>query len=255
MVSQPMVSIIMPTYNAQATIKESIASVTAQTYPHWELIVVDDASRDNTPEIVRALAKDNPRIRLHTNPQNAGVALSRNAGMAHAHGEWLAFLDSDDFWHEDKLQKQLQFMETQNAAISYTGTSYINDAGQLSDYVLRAEPELTYKDLLRRNIMSCSSVMVRRECMVPFSPGEAHEDYAAWMQILQKTDCAYGLDEPLLVYRMTKKSKSAKRLLSAKMTYHAYRKAQIGRLGAAAYTVRYAAHSLTKRRMVAMGWA
>ncbi|MCL2357322.1 MAG: glycosyltransferase [Defluviitaleaceae bacterium] len=244
------ISIIMPAYRAEATIRESIGSVIAQTYEDWELLVIDDASTDKTLEIANAFAEFDDRIRVFAGKVNKGVASARNAGIRQATGEYLAFLDSDDLWHESKLEKQLRFMLETGAEISFTATSYINAAGRPYAYVLPAEDKFSYRALRRRNIMSCSSVMVRRDCMIPFPPGFMHEDYAVWLQIVKKAGQARGLNEPLLMYRMSENSKSAGRLASAKMTFSAYRTAGYGRIRSAFFTLRYALHSISKRRKI-----
>lgn len=248
------ISVIMPTFRAAATIRDSIESVLAQTEENWELIIVDDAGGDETGEIAEAFADSDNRIRVLTNPENKGIAASRNAAIAEARGEFLAFLDSDDFWREDKLEKQTHLMERENAVISYTATSYVNVAGQASKYTLAAAERLTHKQLLRRNLMSCSSVMVRRDAMIPFPPGYMHEDYAVWLEIVKKTGAAHGLNEPLLVYRMSADSKSAKRAASAKMIYNAYRYAGYSRIVSGFFTLRYALHSISKRRQIRLGF-
>lgn len=252
-----LISIIMPAYNAQSTIGDSINSVLAQTYTNWELIIVNDCSTDKTASIIKDFAATDHRIHLHTNKQNIGCAATRNAAMSKARGQWLAFLDSDDIWRADKLEKQLQFSEETKALIIYTATSYINKHGKISNYVLPAEREFSYKSLLRRNIMSCSSVMVRADVMVPFpysKKGDMHEDYAAWLQILRKVGHAYGLNQPLLQYRLTDSSKSGKRLNSAKMAYRAYRTAGYSAFSAILLTLRYAFHSISKRSHIKAGY-
>ena len=248
----PAVSVIIPAYNAEATIKASIDSVLMQTFTDWELIIVDDCSTDSTVSIAMAFAAEDSRIRLLQNPKNAGVAATRNKALSHAQGKWIAFLDSDDLWRSDKLELQLQFAEEMDAKITYTGTAYMNATGEMFNYYLPAVTKLSYKALLRRNLMSCSSVMVRRDVMVPFPQGYMHEDYAVWMQILRNEGCAYGLDEPLLIYRMSGQSKSSNRVRSAKMTYNAYKHAGYGVLTSLSLTARYALHSIIKRTGIRM---
>jgi len=250
-----LVSIIMPAYNAQITIGDSINSVLAQTYANWELIIVNDCSTDETASIAQKFATIDNRIHLHTNNQNIGCAASRNTAIAKARGSWLAFLDSDDIWHHTKLEKQLNFANETDATITYTATAYINKFGKPSNYVLPAEREFSYKSLLRRNIMSCSSIIVRTSAMIPFhEKGNMHEDYAAWLQILRKAGHAYGLDEPLLQYRLSGTSKSGNRLNSAKMTYRAYRVVGYSILAAILLTLRYALHSVSKRYHINAGY-
>jgi len=253
-----LISVIMAAYNAQSTISDSINSVLAQSYANWELIIADDCSTDETASIIKNFAAVDSRIHLHINKQNIGCAAARNVAMSKSRGQWIAFLDSDDIWLADKLAKQLKFTNETNALITYTATSYINKHGKISNYVLPAEQEFSYKSLLRRNIMSCSSVMVQTDIMVPFphsnKKGDMHEDYAAWLQILRKVGHAYGLNEPLLQYRLTDNSKSGNRLKSAKMVYRAYHTAGYNPLSAILLTLRYTLHSVSKRRHIKAGY-
>lgn len=249
----PLVSVIMPAYNAAVTLQESVDSVVAQTFHNWELIIINDASIDNTEEIAKHYSGRDRRIRLTTNEINQGVAVSRNEGIKQAMGEYLAFLDSDDLWGKEKLQKQMHFMKQNNAIISFTGTAYMNAAGQISAYTLPAENGLGYKDLLRRNIMSCSSVIVRRDKMISFPSGYMHEDYASWLKVVKTAGQAYGLNEPLLVYRMGAHTKSAGRISSAIMTRNAYKEVGFGWLISTILMFRYSIHSTAKRRSIQQG--
>ncbi len=247
------VSVVMPAYNAEAYIEAAIRSVLRQTWTDFELIVVDDASRDATTEIVERLAEEDGRITLLRNPKNAGVSASRNAGVAKANGEWIAFLDSDDLWREDKLKMQLALLDQHpDAVLSYTASAFIDEAGRKYSYVMEAEPETTYKTLLRKNLLSCSSVMVRRDVMLrhPMGGDRMHEDYAAWLLILRETRCAYGLNEPLLVYRLRRQSKSGGRLHSAKLIFYSYRYVGCSIFDSALRTLCYVPHSLLKRRRI-----
>jgi len=262
-----VISIIMAAYNVEKTILESINSVRAQTYSNWELIIIDDCSTDSTSDIVKIVASSNglnnneyvPQINLLKNVCNLGVSEARNVGINAAKGEWVAILDSDDIWREDKLEKQMQFIKETNADISYTSTSYIDVEGVASRYILHAERELSYKDLLKKNIMSCSSVIVRKEIIkqYPFmdTTGQGitlHEDYASWLKILQENKNAYGLDEPLLTYRLSKSSKSGGRIRSGLMTFNTYRHVGFGQAASILLTLRYAIHSISKRFFIKM---
>jgi len=234
----------MPAYNAEKTIKASVDSVRAQTYEDWELIIIDDASKDKTTENMPS----DPRIKIYKNDKNMGVSNARNRGISLATGDFLAFLDSDDQWHAYKLKRQLDFMRENNCDISYTGTAYTNSRGEMLPYVLRAKKEFTYSYLLRRNLMSLSSVILKRDLMIPFPAiNMLHEDYVVWMQLLRKHGIAYGLDEPLLIYRMGEATKSSNRITSAKMTYNAYHYVGYGKFSSFFLTLRYAYHSITKR--------
>jgi len=245
----PAISIIMPAFNAEKTISQSIESVISQTYKDWELIIINDNSSDKTAQIIKEAADNDNRIRYLTHEYNKGVAEARNAGIKIAQGERIAFLDSDDLWTADKLEKQLSLIKEKNAIISYTATSYINEAGKKSGYILQASPRLTYRQLLKRNIMSCSSVIVQRDAMLrhPFPKGDMHEDYAVWLSILREADHAYGHNEPLLIYRISAGSKSHNRLRSARMLLASYKHIGYGRVAAFLLTVRYLFHSVSKR--------
>lgn len=247
------VSIVMPAYNAGHYIEAAVRSVLNQTYTDFELIVVDDGSTDSTEEIVRRLSGADTRIVLLRNEKNSGVSASRNAGVARAKGEWIAFLDSDDLWREDKLEKQLALLNRHpDGVLSYTASAFMDEAGNRYSYMLEAEEETTYKTLLRKNLLSCSSVMVRRDVMLRYPMGgdHMHEDYAAWLQILSEVPCAYGLNEPLLVYRIHKHSKSENRVRSAKMMFYSYRHVGYSFFCTVILTFRYMVYSVSKRKKI-----
>ncbi|MCL2365085.1 MAG: glycosyltransferase family 2 protein [Defluviitaleaceae bacterium] len=246
----PLVSIIMPAHNAAATIRESIDSVLAQTYPHWELIIVNDASRDTTLQIIQSYAAQNENLHIYTNTTNQGASETRNIAIRQAQGEYLAFLDSDDLWHPEKLAQQINFMQENNATLSFTATAYLAATGEPSPYTLTVPKIFTLQQLLRSNLMSHSSVIIQRTQMLPYPKGFLHEDYAVWLQILKKIGHAHGLNQPLLTYRLQAQSKSAKRIDSAIMIYNAYRHAQYNRIKAFLYTLRYARHSISKRNQI-----
>lgn len=254
-ISNPQVSVIMPVYNSEKTIRYSIASVYAQSFKEWELIVINDCSNDKSCQVIKDMEATQSRIRLLSNESNKGVAYSRNKGIAVSRGTWLAFLDSDDLWRDDKLEKQVRLMKERDAVISYTGTAYMDYDGREYSYKLKAKQKLPYNDLLKHNIMSCSSVMVRRDIMerISFASGCLHEDYAAWLSIVNEAGHAYGLNEPLVVYRLSKESKSGKRFNSALMTYKAYRYVKFNPLTSFALTLRYAKYSITKRLSIRIG--
>jgi len=201
----------------------------------------------------KSFAATNKQIHVYKNNTNQGIAITRNTGIQYAMGKFLAFLDSDDYWDKKKLEKQIHIMNKTNATISYTGTSYIDAKGHASKYILRAKTRLGYKDLLRGNIMSCSSVMVHRDSMINFPQGNMHEDYAVWLLILKKIGYAHGLDEPLITYRVSKNSISAKRVGSAIKTRNAYKYVGYGTIASTLLMCRYAVHSIIKRMKIKQG--
>ena len=242
-------SIIMPAYNAEKTLAASVQSVLDQTFADYELLLIDDRSKDETYSICEAFAAADDRIRLFRNRTNKGVAFTRNRGIDEARGQWIAFLDSDDLWQAKKLVRHLQFIYDTNAVISYTASQFIDAEGNPYQFVLHAVKELRYNELLRRNLMSCSSVVVERDILRKnkFPEGKLHEDYVVWLQIVRKTGVAYGLDEPLLTYRLAKSSRSGQRLRSGLMAFRSYRAAGYPSMPAALLTLRYAGHSIAKR--------
>ncbi len=256
--SSPAISVVMPAYNAGKYIEDAINSVLTQTYGKYELIVIDDCSKDNTYELIKDFAGKDARVRFFRNERNSGVSYTRNFGVLVAKGDWIAFLDSDDMWSPEKLQKQVDLLkEHPDAVISYTGSSFIDFEGNPFSYILPATPLMTYKELLKRNLLSCSSVIVKKDVMqrVKMAKDSMHEDYSAWLQILKEKEnrYAYGIDEPLLIYRISKGSKSSNRLKSAKMIYNSYRYVGYNVVIASLLTLRYTVHSVSKRRKIRHG--
>lgn len=249
----PYVSIIMPAYNAEAFVESAINSVLAQTYTDYELIVINDSSTDSTAEIVSRIAATDKRILFFDNKVNLGVSATRNLGVLKASSDWIAFLDSDDMWRNDKLFKQIELIATHpDAVIVYSGSSFIDNNGKPYNWIMPAEPKMTYNMLLKRNLLSCSSIMVRKDaiCKTGMANDKMHEDYSAWLKILKDVKYAYGLNEPLLIYRLSHNSKSSNRLKSAKMTYRSYRYVEYNPIMALILTVRYAFYSISKRQKI-----
>lgn len=189
-----LVSIIMPTYNCEQYIAESIESVLAQTYTNWELLIVDDCSTDKTKEIVESF--HDSRIHYQCNAQNSGAATSRNKALAAAKGKYIAFLDADDTWSADKLEKQTAFMEQNGYLFSYTAYWREDLKAQISGpkYVNRRMMEIFCW-------IGCSTVMYNREAigLIQITPLRKNNDYAIWLHICKKADC-YLLDEELTQY-------------------------------------------------------
>ena len=245
----PFISIIMPAFDAEKTIRDSAQSVLDQTYRDWELIIIDDGSPDGTGRAARSLAETDPRIRVFTNQVNQGVSESRNFGIRNARGEWIAFLDSDDLWTPVKLQKQVERIRTDPSAdLVFTGSAFMNGQGERAEYILKVPQTVSYRELLRQNIISCSSVLVRRELMMRYPMGHdgMHEDYAVWLQILRDGGCARGIDEPLLIYRLSAGSKSGDKKRAALMTYRVYRYMGLGPIRSLFYFACYCFRSMKK---------
>ena len=243
-----LVSVIMAAYNAEKTIEQSINSVLNQTYPAVELLVVDDYSQDRTVKLVEnIMARDN-RVRLIYNKENSGVSYTRKHGLEEAKGAWIAILDSDDIWAPEKLEKQIILQKKMNADLLFTGSAFMDSDGQPIDWYLHAPSEVTYRHLLKQNVLSNSSSLVRKELYEKYyAVGDGmHEDFAVWLGILIEGKKAYGVDEPLLTYRIAKSSKSGNKIKAAKMNWNTYRYIGLNPLSAFYYECWYVVKGLMK---------
>lgn len=241
-----LVSVVMPVYNCEKYIGTAIESVLVQSVP-LELLVIDDNSADKTAECIRSFLDDERVIYIH-NGKNLGVAASRNKGIELAKGKYIAFLDADDYWTEDKLLRQVSLMEKENVVLSSTGRELMDENGKLSGKIIGINKEIRYKDLLKGNVLNTSGVMVLAAVAkkYPMVQDHLHEDYIMWLSILKEYGNAYGINEPLLKYRVMKGTKSANKLKSAKMTYGVYRYIGFGRIKAFYHFCFYAVNGIIK---------
>ncbi|MBQ6214577.1 MAG: glycosyltransferase family 2 protein [Oscillospiraceae bacterium] len=243
-----LISIIMAAYNAEKTISQAIDSVLQQTYSEFELIVINDCSTDRTADIVKAYSDS--RIRFIENKENQGVSKTRHAGALAAKGDWIAILDSDDMWTADKLEKQVLLQEKTKAELLYTGSSFIKADGTPIDWVMRVPEVLDYKNLLKQNLLSNSSSLVKKELFLNNETIDdgLHEDFACWLKILKTGIKAYGVDEPLLIYRLTSTSKSGNKFRAAKMNWNTYQAIGLNPVVAVYYMCCYIRNGLKKYR-------
>lgn len=196
-----LVSIIMPSYNTGHFIAETIKSVLAQSYPNWELLIVDDCSNDNTDDVVKPFLSD-PRISYIKNSKNSGAAVSRNRALQEAKGKWIAFLDSDDLWEPDKLEKQIAFMKDNGYHFSYTDYLEIDEASCPNGKWVTGPKRITKNGMYNYCWMGCLTVMYDAETVGPVQIEDIkkNNDYAMWLKVCKKADC-YLLDEVLAKYR------------------------------------------------------
>ena len=243
-----LISVIMAAYNAEKTIIQAIESVLNQTYPHFELLVVNDCSTDRTVELVKKKAARDRRVRLISNRKNSGVSCTRKHGLDEARGEWIAILDSDDAWAPEKLEKQIALQGKINADLLFTGSAFVDADGQPIDWYLHAPVEVSYRQLLKQNLLSNSSALVRKELYAKhYAIGdEMHEDFAIWLGILKEGRKAYGVDEPLLIYRITKSSKSGNKVKAAMMNWNTYRYIGLNVIEATYYEMWYMLKNIIK---------
>ena len=245
-----LISIIMAAYNAEKTIELAIRSIQSQTYSRWELLVIDDCSSDSTANLVASLAVSDSRIHLLNNISNSGVSITRKKGMESAKGEWIAVLDSDDMWAPEKLEKQLALAHKTGAELIFTGSSFIDNNGNPIDWELHVPEKLSYCELLKQNLVSNSSVLVKTYLYRQFYAigDEMHEDFAIWLGITKSGRDAYGLDEPLLIYRLANGSKSSNKIKAAKMNWNTYRYIGLSPIVATYYMCWYVIKGLIKYR-------
>ena len=250
--NEALVSIVMPAYNCEKYVVEAINSILAQTYRNWELLVLDDGSKDNTLRIIEEFSQKDSRIKALPNGKNMGVSATRNRGIELASGDWIAFLDSDDMWEPFKLEKQFQVVEKKSAEFLFTGASYINEEGEPFKGIFEVPEKVTYKKLRNQNVISCSSVLVKKKYFenIKMEKDEMHEDYAVWLRILKLGVTAYGVNEPLLIYRISRNSKSGNKMKTVKMTYKVFRFVGINPIGSAYFMMRHVIASVGKYKKI-----
>lgn len=242
------VSVIIPAYNCGKYLACAVESVSRQKVD-LEIILVDDASVDRTEEIVKRLKEiATCPINYIRNSKNLGVSLSRNRGLQCAKGKYIAWLDADDWWVEEKLMKQLDKLKQTNGIFCYTGRELCNEKGVEIGKIISVPEKITWKRLLYTNVIPCSSVLIKTEIAkeFPMEHDEVHEDYLTWLRILQKYGCAYGINEPLLKSRLTENGKSRNKKKTIPMTYGVYRYLGINRMSSLKYTISHLGCSLLR---------
>ena len=205
---EDLISIITPTYNCGNFIAETIESVLKQSYQNWEMIIVDDCSTDDTEEIVTKYVLHDNRIKYYKLERNSGAAIARNKAMELACGDYIAFLDSDDLWMEDKLEKQLAFMKNNNYNITCTAYEQINEAGQSLNKVIKTKTKIDYNSVLLSCPVGNSTVMYNVNKLGKFEIPNIRKrnDDALWLQMLKKEKYIYGMTDVLMKYRIRNNS-------------------------------------------------
>ena len=211
----PAITVIIPAYNSSATILRAINSVINQTFRDFELIVIDDGSTDKTLELL-GYFEGNEHIRIISFKENRGVSGARNAGMREATGKYIAFLDADDYWLEDKLEKQFDFMERLEVPLSATGY-FREDKETGARSLVVPKPSAGVHQMLQRNLIAQSTAMVRRDIVAGVAfENCAHEDYVFWVRVMMVTGMrVLFLQEALAIYTVWRQSRSGKKVMSA----------------------------------------
>jgi len=221
----PVVSIITPAHNSERFLPETIRSVLAQTFANWEMIIVDDASTDSTPQIARRFVQEDRRVRVVRLESPAGAGGARNAGMDAARGRFLAFLDSDDLWLPQKLAMQVEVMLATGVPFTYAGYRMIDENGAIVGRPIRAPQSMSYRRLLKNTAIGCLTVMLDREvCGETRMPAlRRHEDLVMWYALLKRGVVARGIAQDLARYRIVRGSRSRNKLATAAHMWKVYR--------------------------------
>ena len=244
------VSIIVPMYNAEKFIGKTIESVLSQTYENWEMLIMNDVSTDNSLAVVNEYAKKDDRIMVVNTEKNMGVVKGRNHLIDLANGKYIAFLDADDYWHSQKLEKQIQFMKEKNAGISCTEYTRVKENGEKINEVV-IKPEISYTDMLKNNYLGCLTVMydVEKVGKRYFKELEKNEDYVLWLEIVKDVKTIFGLKENLAYYRVLDNSRSSNKVKTAKVRWEIYRKVEkLPFLNSVYYFLHYAVRAVLKSK-------
>lgn len=241
-----LVSVIIPAHNGAKFIGQAIDSALIQDVP-MEILVLDDGSTDDLDEVMAGYASE-PRIRYLKNETNIGVAKTRNRGVSLAKGNYVAFLDADDYWMPGKLKKQLALMEEMGTVISSTARELLTMDGELTGHIIPVDKKITYNTLLLSNRINCSSVVIKTEVAreFPMHHDDSHEDYLMWLEVLKKYRVACAVNEPLLKYRISTTGKSGNKWNSAKMTFKVYRYMGFSLFRSVLHFCSYAFHGIIK---------
>ena len=250
----PVVSIVTPVYNVEKFIEETMDSVRAQSYEDWELLLVEDGSKDQTVSVILDYLErtGDGRIRMVRMEQNGGAARARNRGVLEARGRYVAYLDADDLWEPEKLEKQIRFMEERGAAFSFTGYEFADENGKGLGKIVKVPETIDYKEALKNTTIFTSTVMFDLEKLSKDElemPMIKSEDTALWWRILRKGTIAHGLNENLVRYRRAGKSLSSNKLEAVRRIWNLYRKAEGMSIPASVYHFCFWAVRAVKRRI------
>lgn len=244
-----LVSVIIPLYNSANYITPTIKSVLSQTYQNFEIILVDDYSKDNTFDVVSEFTKKDNRIKYFKQPVNKGAAEARNRGMDEATGQYIAFLDSDDLWNQDKLEKQLSFMKERNASFVYCAYDWVDENENLIKGKVKIKSQVEYKDLLTKTLISTPTVILDRYILgdVRMPLRRTGQDYAFWLLLLRQVN-AFGIDEALVHVRRRTGSLSKNKFQNLRDIWETQTRLEgINKLSALYHLFRYIFFTFKKR--------
>ena len=247
-----MVSVIIPCYKGNDTIRRAVMSVLNQTYQDTEVIVIDN-NRTLDRKLLKTFNENIPNVRVYSFDEKISAAAARNFGINAARGEYVAFLDADDYWREDKLEKQLKVMEKYTykgiaPVICFSGRAIIDSSNRFTGKYFGCDKIVTYEKLLKGNQINCSSVIMKKNVAEKFEfpEGNMHEDYALWLDVLRHGSFAAGINRPLLRYRLSPNSQSGNKIKSALMTFRVYMYEGLGIFETLYYMTMYAINGIKK---------
>ena len=220
------VSIITPVFNAEKFIEKCINSVLSQTFKDWELILCDDRSTDNSVRIIKAFINKDPRIKLLSNKINGGAGVARNKALEYATGNYIAFLDGDDFWHEDKLKKQLEFIQKYNCGMVYSQYYVVNGGSNIPEYKICSPKMVTYEKMLCNDYIGFLTLMydVKKVGKLFMPEIRKRQDWAYKLILLKNIKEAVGIQEPLAFYRIGNSSLSSNKVKLIKYNFEVFHK-------------------------------
>lgn len=249
-----MVSVIVPVYHVEKYIVETMDCVRRQTYTDWELLLVEDCGGDRCVQMIRQYIEDtgDDRIRLIRQPSNMGAAMARNRGVKEARGRYIAYLDADDLWEPEKLERELAFLKEKDAAFVFTGYEFADEHGVGLGKVVRVPETLVYRQALSNTTIFTTTVMfdtskISKELLE--MPVIKSEDTALWWKVLRAGYTAYGLDENLVKYRRAGRSLSSNKLEAIRRIWYLYRKAEGMSVAASAWHFCFWALRAVRRRI------
>jgi len=249
MKNNPIVSIISPSFNSENFILETIDSVIKQTFKDWELLIIDDGSDDNSVKIIQEIASNEKRIHLFILKKNCGPAYARNFGIQLAKGRYIAFLDSDDIWHPNKLEVQINYMDENNIPFSFTSYRKIDENGNIFGKLINAPEMLNYNDLLKSCTIGCLTVVYDQNMIgKQFMPNYPKtQDYALWLKIMKQGIIARGIDKELAYYRIRRSSISRNKFIKAYFQWKIYRRQEkLTLIKSIYFMMNYTLHGLLK---------
>jgi len=257
----PLVSIITPCYKASATLSKTVESILAQTFTDWELLLVDDCSPDDTCDKAQAYCEADSRIHLIRQQKNGGAAVARNAGIGQAKGRYIAFLDADDSWHPEKLERQIKLMQVNNWPLSFTSYTRVNENGDIINEV-GVPKTVSYRQLLKTNVIGCSTAIYDSKTIgkVHMPDMRKRQDFGLWLRILKVTPKGFGINgEPLTVYRVLQNSLSSNKSSTVGYNWHIYRhEEKLPLIASIYYFAHYALRGVLRRKLpslaLRMGW-